>query len=81
MQHANQGDSREVVSLGHHLCAHQHINLSVPKAIENTAMGRARAGGVRIHPINPKAWPQSQHPFFETLGPVPDQLQSAAVVA
>jgi hypothetical protein len=81
VQHPNQSDTWEVMTLGNHLSSHKNVDITPPKSIQNSSMTRPRPSGVSIHSVDTNLRPQGTHLFFDALGSSTHKVQSIGALA
>jgi hypothetical protein len=70
---ADERHCGDVVSFGDHLCAHQHVDLAAPQAIENR-LDTVPGSRVTVEPSNAGLGEALFDGVFELFGPYPDPL-------
>ena len=78
--HAHQRHAGKVVALGHHLGAHQHVDLSPGERREQVGQLFRGAGGVAVEPGHPRLRKRLGHFGFDALGAHPQRDHRPAAV-
>ena len=64
---ADERDAGEVVPLGNHLGAHEHVDVSPVEGVENLRMGPPARRRVAVHPGDPRRGEKLFYFFFQPL--------------